>query len=356
MKRYYFVFAACLALTLAGCSGKKSGDGESKYVKTALAKRISDDAELTYSGKTKSGEEANVAFKVSGQLLKVYVKEGDYVKKGQVIAQMDDRDYQVQLSAVKAEYAQVKADAERVEALYKEQATTAANYDKARYGLKQMQEKLANAKNQVADTRLTATMSGYVQKKYHEGGETVSAGMPIVSLFTAGDIEVEIQVPASDYARRDALTEATCQFDIIPGETYPLKLERYSKEANSSGLYTARFKLQGNYDKNAVTPGMSVTVHLAYFIENLTDGVTVPSTAVLSKDGKTYVFVIDSEKGVANMREVHVGKVDLKGNIQVVSGLKPNEKVASAGVRFLTDGQQVEEVQGTSDANVGGLL
>lgn len=347
--------AMCPLLT--ACGNSKTGSEEDvRYVKTVQAQRISDAAELSYPGKTKSSEEVNVAFRVSGPIQRVMVQEGQLVSKGQLIAQMDPRDYEVQLAATQAEYEQIKADAERVMALYKEEGTTASNYDRARYGLQQITEKLAHHKHQLEDTRLYAPISGYIQSKMHESGETVSAGMPVVSMFNAGDVEIEVFVPASDYARQNDLLSATCSFEVTPGKVYPLEIVRVSKEANASQLYAARLRIKGDYDRRKITPGMSTMVYASYHAPNEVDGVTIPTTAIDRKDGQTSVFVLDTNTSTVKRRAVEVGRIDLDGNIQVLKGLKPNETVVCAGVRYLTDGQQVKEMEKTSKANVGGLL
>ncbi len=342
---------------LTSCSGSKEGAEEDiQYVKTVQAERISDAAELSYPGRTKSSEEVNVAFRVSGPIQRIFVKEGQFVKKGQLIAQMDPRDYEVQLAATQAEYEQIKADAERVIALYQEEGTTASNYDRARYGLQQITEKLAHHKNQLADTRLYAPISGYIQRKIHESGETVSAGMPVVSMFNAGDVEIEVFVPASDYARQNDLLSATCSFEVTPGKIYPLEIVRVSKEANASQLYASRLRIKGDYDRQKITPGMSTMVYVSYHAPNEVDGVIVPTTAIDRQNDQCSVFVLDTQTGIVKRRAVEVGRIDLNGNIQVLKGLKPQEKVVCAGVRYLTDGQRVKEMEKTSKANVGGLL
>lgn len=348
------VIAASMAMT--ACGNKQAQTEEVQYVKTVEAKRIGDDAELNYPGRTKSSEEVNVAFRVSGTILRVLVDEGQFVKKGQLIAEMDPRDYEVQLAATQAEYEQIKADAERVMALYEEDGTTASNYDRARYGLKQITEKLTNHKNQLADTRLYAPMSGYIQNKMHKSGETVAAGMPVVSMFNAGDVEIEVFVPASDYARQNDLLSATCSFEVTPGKVYPLEIVRVSKEANASQLYAARLRIKGGYDHQKITPGMSTMVYVTYHASNEDDGVVIPVTAIKHQGEVSSVFVFDKKQSVVKERKVEVGCVDLDGNIQVLNGLEAQETVVCAGVRYLTDGQHVKEMEKTSKANVGGLL
>ena len=348
---------AILAATalLTACS-KKQKEESLQYVKTAKAERMGDDSEMNYPGRTKAAEEVNAAFRVSGTILRVLVKEGDYVRKGQVIAQMDPRDYQVQLQATQAEYEQVKAEAERVMAVYEEGSTTAAAYDRARYGLQQITQKLANHRNQLSDTRLVAPCNGYVQEKLHESGETVSAGMPIVRLFGGEGVEIEINVPASDYARQSDFTSATCSFEVLPGKEFPLKIVRISKEANASQLYTVRLGFKEAYDRQVITPGMSTMVKASYNTPNVKNLVEIPTSAVLHLNDRVVVFVVDPKTSTVEERRVELGAIDLDGNILITSGLKPDERVVTAGARYLNNGQKVKEIEPTSKANVGGLL
>ena len=147
----FFLFAV-LMLT-AACSKEKVTDTEGRRVLTQTVTGSNAANATTYPGRTQASEEANVAFRVAGTLLRVTVKEGDHVRRGQVIARMDDRDYRVQLAAAEAQYTQVKAEAERVISLYADSVGTANNYDKARYGLQQMEQKLQHCRDLKSQTR-----------------------------------------------------------------------------------------------------------------------------------------------------------------------------------------------------------
>ena len=355
MKGVFYLLTACMAVSvLCSCNGKNEAQEDVQYVMTATAKGGGNESQQTYPARTRSMEETNVAFRVSGTIERVFVKEGDYVRKGQLIATMDARDYRVQLEATQAEYAQIKADAERVFELYKEQATTASNYDKARYGLSQITQKLQHHKNQLADTRLYAPISGYVQTRLHEAGETVGAGMPVVSIFANSNVEVEISVPSSDYNRLDQIMAAHCTFDVLPND-YPLGIVSVSREANSSQLYPVKFRIRGPYDHSKITPGMTATVKIA-FQEHGEQAVEVPSSAVFNKDGRTMVYVFDKPSSTVKAREVELHFIGTDGTTQISSGLQGGETVVTAGVRFLSNGQKVKEVAKTSKSNVGGLL
>ena len=345
-----------IAASMASCGQKGKSQNEEPIVDVMKVKGVGEVDATTFTGKTKSASEVNLAFRVAGQIDHVLVKEGDFVRQGQVVAVMDARDYQVQLAATQAEYEQVKADAERVMALYAEGNTTASNNDKARYGLQQITQKLANHRNQLADTRLRSTISGYVQTKFHESGETVSAGMPVVSVFGSGDTEVEIKISAYDFAHIDKFTSFSCRFDVTGEETFPLVVTRVSQEANTSQLYAVRLKFAGEIDHKKITPGMTTMVYAEVSDKEAAGIISVPSSAVLNESGKTMVFVYDTKTGVVKSRPVAITAVNRDGTMQVSNGLKSGDTVVASGVHHIKDGQKVRLLEKPSTSNVGGLL
>ena len=353
-KKYSIVLLS--ALMLCGCGNKQAPTENIPYVKTEVVRNAGGVNNLTFPGKTKSADDINVSFRVSGPIQKVYVKAGDHVKKGQLLAVMDPRDYQTQLNATQAEYASIKADAERIIAMYNEESTTASNYDKARYGLEQITQKLNNHRNQLADTKLYSPIDGYVQEVLHEGGETVSAGMPIISMFGSGTLEVEINVPAYDYANRDRMSSMYCKFDLLPDETFPLKLHSMSAEANSNQLYTVRLRFMGQYDRSKITPGMTTMVYVNYDNEADDSKVEIPSGAILNDKGQTKVFVFDTKSETVKSRNVTVKRLHRNGMAEVTDGLEVGETIVVAGVHHITDGMKALPMPKSSDSNVGGLL
>lgn len=357
MRQVFYMIGAFLMVTsIISCGRKETPVNNAPLVEVVEVVDINGTGSTTFTGRTKSASEVNLAFRVSGQIESVLVKEGDHVSKGQVVAIMDSRDYEVQLAATQAEYEQIKADAERVMALYEEGSTTASNNDKARYGLEQITQKLANHRNQLADTRLRSSIDGYVQSKFHEAGETVGAGMPVLSVFGRNGTEVEINISASDFANIEKFTSFSCRFDVTGDTAYPLSIVRVSQEANSSQLYTVRLRFTGDIDHKKITPGMTTIVYAE--IRNIENSgiVNVPSSAVLNANGKTQVFVYDEGTGMVSARGVSVLTVNRDGTMQVDQGLKSGEKVVASGIHHIQDGQKVTLLQRPSSSNVGGLL
>ena len=342
---------ATITLT-TGCSKEKKTSMEPRRVLTQTV--CNDDAAsvITYPGRTQASEVANVAFRVAGTLVKVGVKEGDRVRRGQVIARMDDRDYRVQLTAAEAEYTQVKAEAERVMRLYADSVGTANNYDKARYGLQQITQKLQHCRDQVADCVLRAPFYGYVRTVMHESHETVGAGMPVVSLISDGQTEVVINIPASENIRRDRFASFEARFDVLPGQTFPLHLLNIARQANTNQLYEVRLGLEGRHPQ--ITPGMSALVLLTYKSEGK-HPIRVPLSAVMhDAGGATSVYVCN--EGRLRRTNIELSRVNGDGTAEVSSGLQAGQQIVVAGVNSLSDGEAVSATEEPSKTNVGGLL
>lgn len=333
-------------------SSQKPADAEA-VVRVDTVRSPLSAVELQYPGHVVASTEANASFKVAGTIKRVYVDEGDYVKAGQLLAEIDPVDYKVQLSATEAEYAQIKADAERVMGLYQDGGTTASNYDKARYGLKQIEAKLENHRNQLAYTRLTAPFSGKVQKRYFSGGENVSAGLPIVKLLSDNALEVQVNLPAVSYLSRDKFAGYSCTFDVLPGECVPLTLIGILPQANANQLYTMRLALPKQMNK--VAPGMSSWVSIS-MADSVGTSATVPATALIEQDGKAAVYAYAPSNGKVTLVPVQVQMLHTDGTAEVQGSIKPGDLVVSTGVHHLTNGQKVRLMAPVSKTNVGGLL
>lgn len=341
---------AALMLT-TGCGKEKATSTETRRVLTQIVTGNNAATVTTYPGRTQASEEANVAFRVAGTLLRVTVKEGDRVRRGQVIARMDDRDYRVQLTAAEAEFTQVKAEAERVMSLFADSVGTANNYDKARYGLEQITQKLQHCRDQVEDCVLRAPFDGYVQSVLRESHETVGAGMPIVSLIGDGQTEIVINIPASESLRREQFASFAARFDVLPGEQFPLQLLSIARQANVNQLYEVRLGLQGHHPQ--ITPGMSTMVQLSYQNEDAKT-ILIPISAIRHSDDASSVFVYAD--GKVRKTGVTLGHVHNNGTVEVLAGLKTGDQIVISGVNMLNDGETVRPTAQPSKTNVGGLL
>ncbi len=324
-------------------------------MKTSKLKPVTEQTLLQFPGRVKAAQDVALAFRVSGTITRMHVKEGERVVKGQLLAELDDVDYQVQLQATEAEYKQVKAEAERVMALYKDSGTTANAYDKAVYGLKQISAKYQHAQDEVAYTRLTAPFSGQVQKRLFDAHETVGAGTPIVTLVGTEAPEVEINLPAADYINRNEFDQYHCTFDVYPEVQYPLQPIGIAPKANANGLYTMRLRLEVG-DRPLPPPGMNttVTIHLGEEEETV---FAVPTTALRQENGRTSLFLLNKKDSTVRTVEVNVARLLTDGeSIVSGAGLKTDDEIVTSGVHHIHEGEKVQPMGEASETNVGGLL
>ncbi|MDO4497231.1 MAG: efflux RND transporter periplasmic adaptor subunit [Bacteroidales bacterium] len=351
MKKIVLSIVAVLATLLAvGCSSNKNGSQPLPIVRLSTVQMVSGMRHNSYPGTTQAAQESQVAFKVAGTLERIAVKEGDHVRQGQVLAVMDSRDYVVQLNAVKAEYESVSRECERIIALYNDRGTSANNYDKARFGLEQITQKLQHAQDQVNDCVIRAPFDGYVQSIYRKAHETVGAGMPVVGLFGSKGIEVVINIPVVEYNRQQEFENFTASFSV-PDETLPLKLISIGQKANANQLYEMRLLLPDA--PKEITPGLTTHVNIRYK-EQGNIPMEVPRTAVFEEDEKTFVYVYADS--TLHKTEVRVNFLTSQGTVHVVKGLEAGQRVVSAGVHSLNDGQKVRPEAPRTKTNVGGLL
>ncbi len=352
-RQFLLIVALAAAFLFQGCAGKKTAENQIRYVKCDTVKVSSDlSAVAEFPGRVKAAKESGVAFRVAGQIKTILVKEGDFVKEGAVLAVMDDRDYETQLSATKAEYDGIKADADRAVALYEKNTIARKDYDKAVYGMKQIEAKLQAHTDALADTRLKAPYSGYVQSILYNEGETVSAGLPVIRMISSSAPEVEINIPTSFFIRSGNIVGASCTFDAIKGKEYKLKFIGITPKANLNQLYTTTFSLVTD-GADVPAPGMSAMVEVQYASEG-GQKLSIPVEALSQKDGRSCVWVY--RDGTVRSTPVEVAQMTNTGKVILDGGVSEGDIVVAAGLGMLEDGMAVKPLPAESKTNVGGLL
>jgi len=344
-----------LILLMCACGNPQTKRESGKVtVQADTVKSYRGELSIVYPGKIKAASEVKLSFRVAGPIRAVLPEVGAFVKKGELIAEIDPRDYEIQLSATEAEYHQVTEEAGRVIELYNRGSVPVNDYDKAVAGAKRIAAKYNAHKNALRDTRLTAPFDGYIQRKYYDSHETVAAGYPVVSMINSSYFDVEIDIPSSDYVRQDLFKSFFCTIDVFPGQVFPLELIEMTRKANLNQLYRMRLRLKPVPGVN-IAAGMSVNVTIEY---NPNEEVltVVPLSAMFEENGESAVWVYDPKTRCVAKRVVRLSKLLKSGKLIIAEGLSAGEIVVSAGVHSLKEGMQVELLKPVSKTNVGGLL
>ncbi|MCF8362413.1 MAG: efflux RND transporter periplasmic adaptor subunit [Prolixibacteraceae bacterium] len=354
-KKFSVILAILVALMVSSCAPKQNEqDAITRKVKVATPQKDSAVLTRNFSGIIQETAETNLSFRVAGPIEKIHVKEGGYVRKGQLVAQIDPRDYQIQVDAAKAQYEQVKSEFERLTELKKRESVSSNDYEKAVAGEKMLRSKLEHAKDQLNDTKLYAPYSGYIQSVKFNEGELIDAGMPVAKLLDTGSYAIEVDLPMSFFVHRESFTSFTCQQPVVSDSVFQLQLIGHKAKAGNNQLFTTKFRLP-NHGDTGFLPGMNAEVVISYQ-SDCECPVHVPLTSVFNKDGKAYVWIFNKENSTVHKKEVQPDGLANDGRVRISSGIGTNEFIVVSGVNALHEGEKVELLKPASETNIGGLL
>lgn len=346
--------SSIVSLALFSC-----GDGTTKpYAKnvtTVTVENYSEEEYVSVPGKAKSVKDISLSFRVSGKILKSYVKEGQTVKEGQLLAELDPTDYQVQSQATEAKYTQIKREAERIMAMYEDGAIPENDYDKANYGLQQMEAMLTNHRNELSYTKLYAPCHGKIKNINVENGEIVGAGMPVISMIDNEKPLIEIYIPAKIYNCINEFEKISCIFSAIPDEEYNLNIVSIAPTANANQLYEIKLTISSS-NTHYPTAGMNTIVRL-YPTSSFETDFSIPTSAIVTCEETQSVYKLNKNDSTVSKIDVNVTKIGANGNIIVQSTeLKPGDIIIEKGAKFLSDKDKVVPLPTISKSNKGGLL
>lgn len=333
-------------------------------VKTQVVQPVNGAFNLKYPGQTRAIQQVDIGFQVSGSLVELLINSGDVVKKDQVIARLDPRDYQNKLDAANADYLNAKTNLERQQSLYASATIPKSKLDDAVAAFKVAEANMKIAEKARQDCVLKASFDGVIAKRYVDNYQTVSAGQQIVSLQDLTTLEVEVDFPEWIIAKARQIAagaKATAEFDTLPGKIIDLRVREFAAEADpQTRTYAVRFTMLNNPDTAHVSilPGMTSSVTITVTPPNTGVPVFILPVWSVASDGKKdepYVYVVDDKvtPWVVHQRKVTVG--ELTGDsILIKSGLQAGDRVVIAGTARLSDGKPVRDLPAFLKSGNGG--
>ena len=353
---YRFLLPAPLALLLmlSACSAPEQTEAPPRPVRSVLVKAESLAPSATYSGEVRARYETPLAFRVAGKLAERRVEVGTMVKKGQVLARLDEIDLQLQAAATEAgkasaqaQLTRAKADYERYKALREKNLVSEFDFKsiQTNYEVAQSQyaQALAQARvgdNQAAYTQLSADANGVVTALQAEIGQVVAAGQPVLTLARSGEREVQIAVPESRVDELRRATEIYVRLWAKPEKTYPGKVREIAPDTDPiTRTYNTRITVL-DVDTD-LKLGMTATVTLT---GAGAQAFRLPLTAIYQTSAQPKVWIVDSNNQV-KLRDVTLGDF-VENDVIVLAGLSDGERVVTAGVNRLVADQRVKLVEG----------
>ena len=378
MKKFFSILIG-VCLIAGACYGlntlrqKKLSEPEPEIirpVRTIALKSASESMLRHYFGTLQGAKRADLSFRVSGTLNKINVEKGASVKKGQLLATLDPRDFNTRVKQAQSSQAQAQAqfnDAQtnfkRYENLYKQKVVPRATYDTyktqmdvAKSALNAAIASTKTVRDSLKDTELHAPFDGVIVNRMVENFQDITAKQTIFSLQDISVLEIVFNIPDIDVLlapipnvknieelkSKQDLFSINARFEAIPDKVFPLTLKEISAQANAAtNTYpvTATMPKQKNI---RLLPGMAVTVEVDFNSGNnvADEKFFVPSTAILNENNNNFVWIFDN--GIAKKIPVKIGSMNNDSQIEISStNLKNNDLIITAGVYFLHDNQKV---------------
>lgn len=309
---------------------------------TVEPRRLED--KLTLPAEVEPRENLWVKAEVRGQVVKILVEEGQIVKKGQVLLELDDRDYRSRLARIEANYRLAKLEYERYVALSKQKIAAESKKDETEARLKDLTAQRAEARLELNRTKITSPISGRLNELKVEMGDLLTRDQDVAQILQFDEVQVTVGVPESDVAAVIDLEEADVIIEALGNRRVKGKKIFLSRQPRSlARLYNLELEVPN--EDGHILPGMFAKVELVK--EVYPSALAVPLYAVITRGNDRYVYV--EKDGKVEKRSVELG-VLVGWEVHIKNGLKPGERVVVVGHRFLDDGQAVSVIKNVKDA------
>ncbi len=305
---------------------------------------------LRLAGVVSPRVETPFSFRVLGRLVSRPVNIGDLVEKGQTLAAIDPvalqlavRSAEADLASARAQVANALGFADRQATLLRTNTTTQAQLDAATQardsalaGETRAQAALAKAHEELGYAVLTADFAGVVADTGAEVGQTVQPGQTVVEIADPHLRDAVIDAPAAAAAALDIGTPFEVAAQLDPSVRVSGKVREIAPQADAA-TRTRRVKIALEHPPNAFRLGSTIA---AWPVDEARKAVLLPASAILVKDGKPYVWIVDPATSKVATRPVALapGEAD---PVEVTGGLDAAMRVVTAGVHSLAEGQQV---------------
>jgi len=344
--------AVAVIILIIAMSGKKPVSIKAVEVKPGELRVI---LNATTTSTVKSETEVTLSAQRTGRVIKLLVKEGDLVKAGALIAQLDLSEESVQtgnmLAQSKATFVESEKNLNRVKDLFEKGMVAQQDLDGARrsYEIAKSQYEAASEDIKVKGdySMVRAPFSGVISKKYSEVGELVMPGKQIVTLVNPDKIYVLSTIDEVDVGRLRLGQPVMVTVDAFPGEKFPATIRQISPIISGGKLETrtADVWIYFNEKHPKIKPGMSADVEI--LVSTLQNVISVPSQAVIERDGKKQVYSLSGvglkpgSKAVATLKAVELGETNWSFT-QITKGLSSGEFVITTPeATGLKDGAKV---------------
>lgn len=280
---------------------------------------------------------------VRGLVTKKVTALGDVVKKGDIIATIDSRDYKNTLKSARANYDSALASRKRLEKMYKERLATRSQLDSVIAMVETSQAQMDTASLNLDRCKIKAPISGIVNTLFFEQGGYLNTGQPVAEVLQLDKVKVVIGIPESDVNAVRGVDDYTVQIDALGGKQFRAKKYFLSKSTDSMArLYDLEIVIDN--PSGEILPDMFARVEIVK--QKIEDAITIPLYSVISMNNQHRVYVV--RDGIVHSQNVELGLQE-GWRVEIAKGLGADEHVVVVGQRGLNDGQPVNIIRSVTE-------
>jgi RND family efflux transporter MFP subunit len=386
-----FAVGLLFLLPLAGCGPKGPVEADQPVsVRIRTPNRIQHPDSVAASGAVEANVTAQSAFQIAGRVGKVFVEEGQAVSKGQVLAELDATDYrnaydaaqgqadaaqavshkaQEGLRAQELEQARIDFDRwldeyNRMKFLYEHKSLPANDFKKIEAGYQAAQQRYEMAKQgtrvedkqaasgqsraaaaqmheaqkRLGDTKLRAPIAGFIGMRRIDVGDTVGAGIPVISVLDLNPVKVRVAIPEAEIGKVHEGARASVTIPSLDGRQFDGKVETVGVAADPASR-TYAVKIAVPNPARLLRAGMVSQAKV--FSPTIVNAVTVPGSAIVhDPQGVAHVYVYSAAQQRVYAKRVEVG-APLGDEVEILNGLNGDEQVVVAGQQNVREGSPV---------------
>lgn len=341
--RYRFLYFIVILLVACRGGGAQSV-GVVQPVKCVTAKPLHT-ITRDFAALSTADDAVNLAFKLAGRVVDVPVAKGMSVKEGELLARLDSRDVELRLSAAHAAYKEAVSRLNRAERLYERDAISEQEVESLRNAAVQAQALYNNVVTELDDTRIIAPFSGVVEYVSVDVFQRVASGETILRLVKPESNTVGFTAPESLVASLALpTTRFSVVFDAYPNIYFSAVIKSFARTSSDALGFPVSLRLV-DVDRSLynISPGMTCIVAVS-LAEAESSAVVLPLTAIYAPVGSyDSVWVVGDDDRVVR-RRVKLGALVGSSDVIVLEGVTAGERVVSAGVYKLSEGERVRVV------------
>lgn len=290
---------------------------------------------VTADGTFEAKTDLTILSETQGKLVAVYKEKGVNVRKGDLLAQVDNELLRTQVAAAQANFEKLQADSARFTKLSQSDAVTQRQLEDVRIGLMNARAQFRQVQKQLDNTYIRATTSGIINDDFVQEGAYVSPGMQLYNIVDVSKLKLNVRLTANEILNVNEGDEINITSSVYPEETFNGKVTAIAAKADGALKYNVEITLTNNSSR-ALKPGMYATAHFQFNSEN--EALYLDRNAIIGSVQNPQVFIV--EDGRASLKNITIGEVR-SDRVEVLEGLSTTNEVITTGQINLEEGTVV---------------